>query len=288
MVSIFNAVEGRWKKLMWLPLIALVLSIIILANTAVHTGFILERDVELTGGTQIIVPVANANLTAIEKAIEKAIPNSKVQITSGFTKSLQVNVPYSANGTEAINTIRLLVNFQGEPTVRSIGPVLGGIFFQQAILAFIAAFVLMSIVVFLLFRSPVPCGTVILSVIVDIVVTMGVMNLLHVELSLPVLAALLTLIGYSVDTDILLTTNMLRSRETPMLERISNGMKTGLVMTAATLAALTSLYFATSSFVLERIALVLIIGLVIDVFATWFTNVGVLRFYMERKTNEPA
>ena len=113
---------------------------------------------------------------------------------------------------------------------------------------------------------------------------MGVMNLLHIELSLPVLAALLTLIGYSVDTDILLTTNMLRSRETTTLENVTNGMKTGLMMTATALAALLSLYFIAGSFTLQRIALVLIIGLCIDVFATWFTNVGILRWHMERKS----
>jgi len=279
MPSIYSIVDHHWKKLMWIPLIALAISVIILASSAITTGFILERDVDLTGGKQIIVQVSDANINAIQAAI----PNSKVQLTSGLTKTLEVNIPYSDNETQAIETLRSMASFQGEPTVSSIGPVLGNLFFQQALIAFVAAFVLMSIVVFLLFRSPVPCGTVILSVIVDIVVTMGIMNLFHVELSLPVLAALLTLIGYSVDTDILLTTNMLRSRDTPMIERITNGMKTGLVMTAATLAALTSLYFATNSLVLERIALVLIIGLCVDVFATWFTNVGILRFYMERK-----
>jgi preprotein translocase subunit SecF len=280
MISIFNISDRYWKKLMWIPLIALVLSIIILANTALSTGFILERDVELTGGKQITVTVASADVNALQKLL----PNAKIQLTSGLSKSLQVSIPYEANETEVIATLRTAVNFVGEPSIRSVGPVLGEIFFQQAVLAFVAAFILMAIVVFMLFRSPIPCGTVILSVIVDIGITLGVMNLLHVELSLPVLAALLTLIGYSVDTDILLATNMIRSHETTMKERVTNGMKTGLVMTFTTLAALIALYFITGSIVLERIALVLIIGLCIDVFATWFTNVGILRFYMERKT----
>jgi len=281
MFSIFRLVDRHWKRLMWLPLIVFVLAAIVLAHSAATTGFILERDIELTGGKQVVVPITSAPDL---HAIEAALPNSKVQVTSGITKTLQVSVPYEANETEVIAKLRTLVNFQGEPTVRSVGPVLGELFFQQALLAFIAAFVLMSIVVFMLFRSPVPCGTVILSVIIDIVITMGVMNLLHIELSLPVLAALLTLIGYSVDTDILLTTNMLRSRETTTLENVTNGMKTGLMMTATALAALLSLYFIAGSFTLQRIALVLIIGLCIDVFATWFTNVGILRWHMERKS----
>ncbi|MBI4170625.1 MAG: protein translocase subunit SecF [Candidatus Aenigmarchaeota archaeon] len=279
MLSIFGIVDKHQKKLMWLPLIALVISIMVLANTALTTGFILERDVELTGGKQISVTVRDADI----QALENAIPGAKVQLISGITKTLQISLPYSANETQAIETLKTIVNFEGEPTVRTIGPVLGAIFFQQAVLAFVVAFILMAIVVFAIFRSPVPSGIVILSVIVDIGITLGIMNVLHIELSLPVIAALLTLIGYSVDTDILLTTNMLRSRELQMFERITNGMKTGLVMTATTLAALVALYFIAGSFVLERIALVLIIGLIVDVFATWFTNAGILRLYMERK-----
>jgi preprotein translocase subunit SecF len=280
MISIFSLVDEQWKKLMWLPLIALLLSVILLAATALQTGFILERDVELTGGKQITVTVTDADIAAVEKAL----PEAKVHLTSGISKSLYVSVPYSANETDVINTLRSVVNFTGEPSVSATGPVLGELFFQQAVMTFLVAFIMMAIVVFILFRSPVPCGTVILSVIVDIGVTLGIMNLLKIELSLPVLAALITLIGYSVDTDILLTTNILRSHETAMLERITNGMKTGLVMTATALAALTALYFITGSLVLERIALVLIIGLCIDVIATWFTNVGILRLYLERKS----
>ena len=280
MISIFDISDRYWKKLMWIPLIALVLSILILANTALSTGFILERDVELTGGKQIIVTVRSADI----HALEAALPDAKIQLTSGITKTVQVSVPYDANETEVIETLRNILNFDGEPTVRSIGPVLGEIFFQQAIIVFIAAFVLMSLVVFMLFRTPVPCAIVIMSVIIDVCITLAVMNIIHVELSLPVLAALLTLVGYSVDTDILLTTNMLRSHEISMKERVTNGMKTGLVMTATALAALVSLYFLTGSIVLESIALVLIIGLCIDVFTTWFTNVGILRLYTERKS----
>jgi preprotein translocase subunit SecF len=280
MISLFSVVDKYWKKLMWLPLIALLISVIILANTALQTGFILERDVELTGGKQIIMTVKDADVSAVQRAL----PGAKIQLTSGISKSLHISVPFASNETEILNSLKSVVNFTGEPTIESVGPVLGEIFFQQALLAFLAAFVLMAIVVFMLFRSPVPSGTVILSVIVDIGVTLGIMNLLHIELSLPVLAALLTLIGYSVDTDILLTTNMLRSHETAMIERITNGMKTGLLMTATTLTALTALYFITGSLVLERIALVLIIGLCIDVFATWFTNVGILRYYLELKS----
>jgi len=168
---------------------------------------------------------------------------------------------------------------------------LGDLFFQQTQIALIIAFVFMSIVIFVLFRTLAPSIAVVLAAITDIVVTIGIMNVFGIELSLPVVAALLTLIGYSVDTDILLTSRLLKSgsltlEEIP--ERIDSAMKTGLTMTFTALAALSALYFIASSSVLHSIALVLIIGIVIDIFATWLTNAGILRLWLLRKSKRSS
>ena len=60
-------------------------------------------------------------------------------------------------------------------------------------------------------------------------------------------------------------------------------MKTGLTLTMTTLIALTAMYFVSGSFIIEQIAFVLIIGLLIDMPATWFANAGILRAWLERK-----
>lgn len=275
----FSFTERRWKKLMWIPIVVFITAILILSFSFLSTGEFLQRDVELSGGKMIIFSVDSVDMNAVKGVL----PEAKVRLITGATTTLQVEIPFEADENEAIELLREVVFFEGDPTIRSIGPALGEVFFQQAVMALIAAFIFMAIVVFIIFRSAVPSGIVIFSVVVDMIVTMAVMNIAGIELSLPVLAALLTLIGYSVDTDILLTTKILKESERPMEERVRNGMKTGLMMTATTLVALAFLFFITGSFVLEQIAIVLIIGLIVDVFVTWFTNVGVLRVWMERR-----
>ena len=156
-------------------------------------------------------------------------------------------------------------------------------------IALIIAFIFMAFVVFVLFRSFVPSMAVVLAAVTDIIGTLGVMNLLNIELSLPVVAALLTLIGYSVDTDVLLTSRLLKSGSLALEDvpaRISEAMSTGLTLTLTALAALIALQIFTNSFVLESIAKVLVIGLVIDIFATWFTNAGILRLWLNRRTSK--
>ena len=55
-----------------------------------------------------------------------------------------------------------------------------------------------------------PSGAVVLSAFADIVMTAAVMTVIGIELTLPTTAALLMLIGYSVDSDILLTMRVLK------------------------------------------------------------------------------
>ncbi len=56
-------------------------------------------------------------------------------------------------------------------------------------------------------------------------------------------------------------------------------------MTFAALAATGIAYLTMPSDVLRQIMLVLFCGLVADLWNTWITNVGLLRWYLEKKKN---
>jgi preprotein translocase subunit SecF len=141
---------------------------------------------------------------------------------------------------------------------------------------------MMGIIVFLIFRTLVPSTAVILAAVSDIIVTLAALQALGIDLSLPGLAALLMLIGYSVDTDIMLTTRLLKGSE-DFRSKHRYALKTGLTMSLTTIGALIALLVAGLSPILSQIATVLLIGLVTDICFTWLQNSTLLRWYMERK-----
>ncbi|MGZ7159956.1 MAG: hypothetical protein ACXVHR_05745 [Methanobacterium sp.] len=158
---------------------------------------------------------------------------------------------------------------------------------NQVYWALAIAFIFMSITVFIIFRNFVPSMAVILAALSDIIIAAGGMSLFGIPLSLASVGGLLLLIGYSVDTDILLTTRVLKRREGTITERALGAMKTGLTMAAAAIGAMAALFIVTVFFIpsaeaLASIAAVLIIGLIADILATWLMNLGILRWYMER------
>ena len=163
---------------------------------------------------------------------------------------------------------------------------MGASFFKDLIIALLIAFVFMAIVVFLYFRNLVPAGAVILAAASDILITLAIVNLIGMKLSAAGIAAFLMLIGYSVDTDILLSTRVLKRREGTEMERIYGAFKTGMTMTITTLIAITVALVITQSEVIRQIMTILLIGLIVDIINTWIQNVGILRLYLERKAKK--
>jgi len=168
-------------------------------------------------------------------------------------------------------------------SIETIGPALGESFWSQAQVGIIIAFVLMGIIVLGIFRTAVPSFAVILAAVSDIIITLALMQIFGIVLSLASLAALLMLIGYSIDTDILLTTRLLRVKDNTLNQRLRNTFKTGVTMTGTTIGVLASLLIFGASAVLSEIAAVLLIGLVIDLVNTWLQNAVLLKWYCERR-----
>ncbi len=278
MTSVLDRLDKYWKIWMFLPILLLVISSAIILLNFASTGSFMQRDVELSGGKMITLQVTNADISNLSLSF----PYASFHLTKGDATNLLVQIPSDMDEKAVIKEISAVVDVKGEPSIRIVGPVLGEIFWKQAQLALIIAFIAMAVFVFILFRSPVPCSIVILAAATDIISTIAIISVLGVKLSMPVLAALVMIIGYSVDTDILLTSNLIKKGGDLRL-RIRNAMKTGLTMSLTAIASMLMMYLLSGSFVLEQIALVLVIGVLVDIPATWLTNAGLLRWWIEKK-----
>jgi preprotein translocase subunit SecF len=144
--------------------------------------------------------------------------------------------------------------------------------------------IIVGIVLLIMYiRYSIPSTAVILAAFSTIVLTIAVVDLMQMRISTAGIAAFLMLMGYSVDTDILLSTRVLKSSSGTVYERIISTIKTGLTMTGATFAAVAISLLFTQSDVIREILTILMIGLVGDVLFTWVQNSGILRLYLEHK-----
>lgn len=167
-----------------------------------------------------------------------------------------------------------------------VGATLGESFYQNAIFVSVIAFAFLSVVVFLFFREIVPSFTMLAAAVFDITAALAMMAVLGIPLTLATIPALLTVIGYSVDTEILLTTRIVKRKDKEVQERAKDAVSTGLAMTSTILATLLVMiviaYFGQIGVMFE-ISVVLFFGLLADVLSTWTMSAPIILMYVESK-----
>jgi len=282
--------EKNYKKLLWIPIILLALSLFQLFSMYQETGEIIERDITLTGGTSItFFPNQQVDTNELSNYLNGKLPEFVIRelsdFQSGKQKAIVVETISEPEETRVLIEEFLKYELNNEnSSTESTGSSLGESFYRQLVYAIILSFVLMSIVVFLIFRSRVPSFAVVISAFADIVMTLAAINILEIKISSAGITAILMLIGYSVDADIMLTTRLLK-REGNTNKNLREAFKTGITMTLTSILAISVALFIVQSVsnVLAQIFTILIIGLSFDILNTWITNVSILKWHLETK-----
>ncbi|MFB3763691.1 MAG: protein translocase subunit SecF [Methanotrichaceae archaeon] len=280
------------RQMMLIPLAIIVLALISLGVTYLSTGSPLHLGVEFTGGTLVTIPALDS-----EQAVKEKFAGYPLVDLSNIGSQYQIQFgPMSTSDHD--NLVKLINSQYQNAEIRFMGPIYSQELQSQALKYIPISFILMAIVVFLVFREPIVSLMVAGCALADILTAAASMNITGVSLSLGTVAALLMLIGYSVDTNILLSMRVLKRKGTTD-EKIIGAMNTGFMMTGTTIVAVLALlivsnvlYIVSPSFsrinIIADISTVLIFGLMADIFNTWITNAQGLRWYMGRPSKKAA
>jgi preprotein translocase subunit SecF len=263
------------RQLAAIPLAVLGLAILVLVGWYLMTGVPVQLGLEFTGGTEIRFTTGDS-LAEVQDTFAGLDVESIQSVAGGGTYLLTTQ----GTDTDAIESAAAEAGYDIQQ-VQGRSPTFGASSQQQALIGLGVAFVGMSVLVFILFRTFVPSIAVVLSAFSDLVIPLAVMNILAIELSLGTVAALLMLIGYSVDSDILLNNHILRRRG-GFYESAYRAMRTGVTMTVTSISAMVVMTVVATLLgipLLPEIGLVLVIGLSADLMNTYLLNMSLLRYY---------
>jgi preprotein translocase subunit SecF len=280
--------DKNYKLLLLIPLSLLIFSLIYMGVFYSQNQDFIYKDISLTGGTSVTIN-EKINVDDLKNVLADKLENINTREISDLITREQIATIIETK-TEGEQTKQILEEYLGyelnekNSSFEFTGSTLSESFYQQLLIAILFAFAFMAIVVFIIFRSFIPSAAVIISAFADILMTLVLVNLLGIQMSSAGIIAFLMLIGYSVDTDILLTTKVLK-RDGPLNERILKAFRTGTTMTLTSLLAITFALIIVSSFsiILTQIFTILVIGLVFDLINTWITNVSILKWYAKKK-----
>lgn len=288
----FDNIYDNFDRYAVIPVALVVISLAVLGGNYMATGEFVSKGLDFTGGTEVTYSVQGEfNTDEVETIFSdqgyQGVNALRLDTQSSNGSQLVVQIPPpNINNSEQAEQILATEGYNATAeSFSSISTAVSGQFFLQALLAFALAFTIMSLVIFAAFKDIVPSTAVILAAAGDIIVAMAGMTLFNIQLTLGSFAALLMLVGYSVDTDIVLSTRTLKRERGSLRDRMWESVKTGVTMSSGGIAGFTLLFIVSYMIVgpseLSNISAVMLFGLIADMPLTWLGNAVILKKYVK-------
>lgn len=270
------------RQLVVIPLTTLAIALLVIGGFWVLTGSPATYGVDFTGGAELTVDTTTdrEDFDAVFDAeidTVQTVPDTENRFIITFRGGdIQELNDQAEAGLEPVADDATIIQSSG-----TVDPVFAAETLQLSLIALAIAFLGMSLLAFVLFRTFVPSIAIVASAFSDMAIPLAAMNVLGIDLTVGTIAALLMLIGYSVDSDILLNTHILRRRG-DFYESTYRAMQTGVTMTVTSMAAMATMGIMATLFgidLLAAIGIILFIGLAADLMNTYLLNLSLLRWY---------
>ncbi len=281
--------ETHFKFVSLAPFAAVLSAIAVLASFASLAFVGLNLGVDFKGGTTLEIHTAGpANLPALRAEMAKiGVKDAQIQ-QFGDPRSAMVKFE-SVAGVEPAQALTAVkaklssqfagIKFVGEDAV---GATISGELLRGGLLALGFAIFLMLLYIWFRFQLQFGMGAVI-ALAHDIILTMGMLSVFHIEFSLPSIAALLTVIGYSMNEKVIsfdrLRENLRKYKKMPLRdvinlsenERLSRTMITGVTA----LLALSGMLFLGGPTIFPTI-IAMVFGIIVGTYSSIYVALPVI------------
>jgi preprotein translocase subunit SecF len=290
-VEFFRGVNVNWLGYKWYFLaFSMIFSVAGIAKMSwnmSHIGSPVPLGVDFRGGTQVDVQFSNPRHHAIRQAIDAAgVKDASIQnFGPAANNEVLISLPEETNEA-SLDTGRQQVesalqahynNYFNDSTgikVDVVGPTVGHQLEKQAALA--TLYSMLGMLVYLWFRFQLIYGVAaVVACFHDTLITVGAFALLNREISLTVIAAILTLVGYSMNDTIVvfdrIRENLRLSRREPLPDLVNRSINQTLSRTVLTsgLTFLTVLsLFIFGGQVLNGFSFALVVGILIGTYSS--------------------
>ncbi len=251
----------------------------------------LNFGIDFRGGTMIELRTAEAaDLAAIRSEVT-AMDLGDVQVQSfGTARDVLVRVEEQAGDGDARMAVasrlseRLVEAFPGAEIRRTevVGPKVSGELLQAGALAILLAVVAVLVYIWLRFEWQFGLGAVI-ALVHDVVLTIGVFALTQIEFNLAIIAAILTIVGYSLNDTVVVfdrvRENLRKYKKLELAELLNLSINETLartVMTSATTLVALGAMAGLGPPVIQGFTLAMIWGIVVGTYSSVFVAAAAL------------
>ena len=252
----------------------------------------LNLTVEFTGGTNLNISLEKTTIGDFRNTINTILEQNIEVVEIENDKSNQSNFLLRTKFIEDEDLIisplkkeypSLVLN-----GIDSFGPKLGAELKSNARNAIMLALLLISCYIAIRFDRYYALGSVI-ALIHDVLITMGILSVLNLEIGITIIAALLTIVGYSLNDTIVVydrirenISKLINNDRATIVNRSLNEMLNRTVITSITTLIVVCVLYFYGGAVLQPFAMTLIIGIMIGTYSSIFIASPIMLFFEEK------
>ncbi|MGB0959269.1 MAG: protein translocase subunit SecD [Halocynthiibacter sp.] len=269
----------------------------VIASVAVFVVIGLNFGIDFKGGTTIRTDSTTPVVVSDYRAALEPLNLGDISITEVFDPTFgsdrhvtQIRVGAQEGGQSAtaemtqavegaLKAIDPAITF---PSVESVGPKVSGELIQSSVIAVVLAIAAVLFYIWLRFEWQFSLGAV-AALVHDVLITIGVFSLFQIKFDQAIIAALLTIVGYSLNDTVVVfdrvRENLRKYKQKPLKDVLNLSINETLsrtVMTSVTtLLALVSLYFLGGD-VIRGFVFAMILGVLIGTYSSVFVASTIL------------
>ena len=278
--------SNYYKRLNLLSLSLIILSLLVLFFKGLNLG------VDFKGGTLIEIRTdnSNVNIGEIRQSFIKMnlgdVNVKKFGKENDFLVKIEVKKSNDDNFIQSINNnlssdLGSEVNFR---RVENVGPKVSNELLKSGLLAISLSLAAMLLYIWIRFEWQFSVGAI-AALLHDVIITVGIFSILSYEINLSIVAAILTIVGYSMNDTVVIFDRIrenLKKYSKITISDISNQstnetLSRTLITSVTTLLALFSIYFFGGS-ILKGFSFAMIIGVIVGTYSSIFVAAPVLKY----------
>ena len=281
---------GMWKITTFLS-VALIASGIF--SLFIKGGPLLSID--FTGGTIAQIKFKQSvNISDLRYSLAEYGFNNAEIIEFGSPEEVLIKTQFSGSSNEISEKLTtVLGNTFSLRRVESVGPKIGKELQQDALVAIGLALIMILIYISFRFDAYYALGSVV-AIIHDVLITLGVFSLLNYEINLSIIAAFLTIVGYSLNDTIVvfdrIRENIPKYMKKTLQEILNLSLNETLsrtVITSLTTMMVVVILFIWGGEVINLFAFALIVGVFIGTYSSIFVASPVMLYFERRSKGNP-
>jgi preprotein translocase subunit SecF len=246
--------------------------------------------IDFTGGTIAQLQFEDeVNVSELRSTLASSEVGKAEIITFGAANEILLKTQYSGSNTELQSNLKSAIDKEFSiRRIESVGPKIGKELQSDAMSAILVSLLLILIYISFRFDRFYAYGSVV-ALVHDVLITLGIFSLMNIEIDLTIVAAFLTIVGYSLNDTIVvfdrIRENVVKhARET--LETIVNlSLNSTLgrtIVTSFTTFAVVSVLYLFGGEVIKSFAFALIVGVIVGTYSSIYVASPVMMYFEEK------